>query len=230
MCSLYHICYIAQMVSWLHSPISGSQGTQSSLPLSSVEGERLVPPLFVAFQLPPLPFFPIGSLPPTAETAASSASLAAGWASDPILGQKCKKNSAENSWEKHFFPYKKSHTEGELFPPQASLPSEDIIAGQFGAAAAIFKPWGETLLIYCGWEGRKRERAWELELLHEPCIHLLLDFLSEMLSVYIFSKNFYLHVLPFTAESILPKKFHIPLRPQSLPPLLQTTFHYSKHK
>ena len=48
-------------------------------------------------------------------------------------------------------------------------------------------------------------------------------------SVYIFSKNFYLHVLPLTAESILPRKFHIPLRPHSLPPLLQMTFHYSKY-
>ena len=78
MCSVYHICYIAQMVSWLPSPISGSQDTQSSLPMSSVEGERLVPPLFVAFQRPPLPFFPLGSLPTAAETVVWSASLAAG--------------------------------------------------------------------------------------------------------------------------------------------------------
>ena len=45
------------------------------------------------------------------------------------------------------------------------------------------------MLSYCGWEGRKRDRAWELEPLHEPCIHFLPDFLSEMFSSVQFSHS-----------------------------------------
>lgn len=95
-----------------------------------------------------------------------------------------KKNSAEKLLGKDLLPSfcEGSHIGEELSSPPPSLPFKDVIRW-FVAAAAILRPWGETLLTHYGWQLRKREPG-NLNYCTKPCIYILPNF-SQILSVHI---------------------------------------------
>lgn len=144
----------------------------------------------------------------------------------PIWPMRHKKNSAEKLLGRDLLPSfcEGSHIGEELSSPPPSLPFKDVIRW-FVAAAAILRPWGETLLTHYRWQRRKREPG-SLNYCTKPCIYILPNF-SQILSVHIVFKKTFICIFYYfqlkTSHLLLLRE---PYPPQTseLPPLPSEAF------